>query len=549
VMLPSRAAVRWRGLGRRRVHQRRLVSASAERGFRRRDDPSVMQKAAGLYDAYQEHWNHIKFRKGWSAPKFSAREVDPQLIEAAETASVLQCLLDDTTEGTKLRQRGGNASTFLDTVEYDPKSEPTRFVRDLVHQTLSDAGGYVEGLNAETVDDILRQYQTFNCASDMIKGLEVVLDKLEDVKRDDRILLVGEQLHKALHMLRDIESSAGTPPLSPKAAEQAPSMEEKEEKREEEEEELECLKEGEAIHSLIDRATKVSMDELRRDPESAAGEVDSIQERLQTWGQQLVKDVMELRDKQAGIRSTKEDRARLRTLAPLLVEVTKASQRLTKLKPLAEDLKRQREEEKRAHEEESRLQRQREEREKEAKEKAEKEKEMKESDLPPAHEWRQWLQTLLNKLRDPSAWNQVTLERNEELPGHRAFRCHRGGRGVVIQGYLPGLVPSAVEVRCSGPTLAIKGVQVPAEEQVREMFEQLLGAVNENPNGRARIMRLCIDKGHEACMSELGGDRFGRFNQVYEMPWKVDHRGVRVKWWSPGDTLTVDVPVSYTPGW
>eukprot|EP00756_Hemistasia_phaeocysticola_P029080 Hpha_TRINITY_DN16209_c1_g13::TRINITY_DN16209_c1_g13_i1::g.13943::m.13943 len=554
-MLLSRGAAPGRVLGRRRVRQRRLTSTSTSTklGFRRRDDPSVLRTAAGLYDAYQEHWNHIKFRKGWSTPKFTATEVNSQLIEAAETTAVLQCLLDDASGGTKLRQRGGNATAFLDTVDYSPQEESPRFVRDLVHQTLRDAAGYVEGLNMETVDNMLQQYQTFSSTSDMIRGLEGLLDKLEGIKRDDRILLVGEQLHKALQMLRDIESSAGaaaSPNQSPKAAEQAPS---KEEKKEEEEEVLECLHEGEEINSLIDRATKVTVDELRRDPESAAGEVDSLQERLQQWAGQLVKDVMTLRNRQAGLQSTKEDRARLGTLAPLLLEVTKASQRLTKLKPLAENLKRQREEERR---EEKRATERRDaelerERARRSKAKAAKANTAREQErLPAEHEWRQWLQTLLHKLRDPSAWQQVELQRNDELPGHRSFRHQHNQIGrVVIQGYLPGLVPRDVEVRVSGPTLEIKGVQVPEEEQVREMFEQLLGAVNESPEGRAMMMHMVMTTGHEKCMAELGGDRFGRFSQAFKMQSKIDPRGVRVKWWSPGDTLTVDVaPPGYVSG-
>lgn len=106
------------------------------------------------YDAYAAFWDDIGFRRGWRQPPFEQDDVDHLLLEAAEVAAlVLQAHQKKQPEGTaQLIMRGGQCKEWLKDTGYSPESEPQRFVRDLVHQTFRDAGGYTCGLTGETVD-------------------------------------------------------------------------------------------------------------------------------------------------------------------------------------------------------------------------------------------------------------------------------------------------------------------------------------------------------------------------------------------------------------
>lgn len=108
-------------------------------------------------NSYGSFWSHIKFRKGWDAPLFARAEVEDLLTQAAEVVVRIRRHVDRHRDGMKLRAVGGMATEFLFTVEDHPQANPQRFVRQLVHATLHDANGYVEGLHAALVDGYLDQ--------------------------------------------------------------------------------------------------------------------------------------------------------------------------------------------------------------------------------------------------------------------------------------------------------------------------------------------------------------------------------------------------------
>ena len=58
----------------------------------------------------------------------------------------------------KMRVQGGSSCEYLWEVDFHPPNEPTRFVRELVHATLKDAMGYVEGLTEKQVNSFVSEY-------------------------------------------------------------------------------------------------------------------------------------------------------------------------------------------------------------------------------------------------------------------------------------------------------------------------------------------------------------------------------------------------------
>lgn len=116
-------------------------------------------------------WDNTKFRHGWAHPSFTLDQVSPLLELAAEIVVRIRSQLDQTEPGPKLRLTEGirlvlERFTFRfltpgSAREYFWKissavalKKKRTFVRGLVHATLSDANGFVEGLTAEAIDAV-----------------------------------------------------------------------------------------------------------------------------------------------------------------------------------------------------------------------------------------------------------------------------------------------------------------------------------------------------------------------------------------------------------
>jgi hypothetical protein len=156
------------------------IDAAVFRRLQERDFTSIDR----VYTAYLEYFQHIKFRKEWDKPKYSKEEIEPMLREAAEYVFRVRQHLDlGKDEGeTTLRQLDGEAQKFLHS-ETGPrlaKADQSAFVAHLVHATLSDARGYVEGLNEGAINRMITRLQRHRfCPAEhlrhvLLEGLEVL---------------------------------------------------------------------------------------------------------------------------------------------------------------------------------------------------------------------------------------------------------------------------------------------------------------------------------------------------------------------------------------
>ena len=123
-----------------------------------------------LVDAYKGYWEHIRFRKGWAVPAFSFEDVEIPMGIAAEYVVRIRNELDKKNPGMKMRLVDGNAQTYLQNVTKSETQKET-FIRDLVHESLKDASGYVENLTKESVDSMLSTIPMSELSAPQIKVL------------------------------------------------------------------------------------------------------------------------------------------------------------------------------------------------------------------------------------------------------------------------------------------------------------------------------------------------------------------------------------------
>lgn len=81
------------------------------------------------------------------------------LLEAADAITFIREFLDLEDPSMKMRMLDGNAQALFN--RYSTIKDEDIFVKDLVHETLKDAVGYVEGLNKERVDHYFLVVQRF----------------------------------------------------------------------------------------------------------------------------------------------------------------------------------------------------------------------------------------------------------------------------------------------------------------------------------------------------------------------------------------------------
>lgn len=111
-----------------------------------------------VYDAYCNYFNNIKFRNGWETPRFDREKCKENWTTAAEYVVRIRRILDERNPGQKLRMKDGAAQEFFFAPSTKQLGDGTSFdfMIALVHATLRDAMGYVEGLTRAQVSDFVR---------------------------------------------------------------------------------------------------------------------------------------------------------------------------------------------------------------------------------------------------------------------------------------------------------------------------------------------------------------------------------------------------------
>lgn len=111
-----------------------------------------------VYRAYCNYYDHMKFRKGWETPFFDREKCRENWMGAAEYVVRIRRVLDEQQPGQKLRMKDGAAQEFFHSPAAKKLGDGTsfEFLVALVHATLRDAVGYVEGLNRQKVSELLR---------------------------------------------------------------------------------------------------------------------------------------------------------------------------------------------------------------------------------------------------------------------------------------------------------------------------------------------------------------------------------------------------------
>ena len=130
---------------------------------------SKVQKAAALAKGYAQFFDHISLRKEWRTVPFALADVEHFFSSAAVIVAELRRELDVATPGAiKVRKVDGSADEYLWNVKTNPNpaehspAENQAFVAALVHETMKDSNGYVEGLTEATVEAAI---QTHGCGN------------------------------------------------------------------------------------------------------------------------------------------------------------------------------------------------------------------------------------------------------------------------------------------------------------------------------------------------------------------------------------------------
>jgi len=113
--------------------------------------------------AYMMFFDHIKYRKQWETPPFTAEQVEELFDEGARMVVRIRLLLDEQSTEAKLRQVDGNAQVFLHSNDAPSllRQAPREFLVRLVHSTFQDARGYVEGLDKAVVSDLIAEMMAY----------------------------------------------------------------------------------------------------------------------------------------------------------------------------------------------------------------------------------------------------------------------------------------------------------------------------------------------------------------------------------------------------
>ena len=113
--------------------------------------------------AYKDIFTHISVKRGWRKLPFTEPDLHKLMEVASETVALLRLYLDTTNDGIKLRQVDGSAQEYLWGLKGNPgvylEGQNYTYVyeslKGLVHATLKDAHGYVEGVRGPLVEGFI----------------------------------------------------------------------------------------------------------------------------------------------------------------------------------------------------------------------------------------------------------------------------------------------------------------------------------------------------------------------------------------------------------
>eukprot|EP00659_Diplonema_papillatum_P018249 gene18249-28123_t len=273
--------------------------------------------AAEIVESYKEYWQHIRFKKGWATPPFSLESVEPLLKEAAKHTAHIMAALNKSQDGHSLRKRGGESNMFLANVGYSPQQYPRRFVRELVHASVSDARGYVDSLTEEEVDRLMQDLKALeesHCASHELRALAQKYDAFAaDEEPDPERLPHMDALRspppknwaaaraliaQAVAILENPTppppaSAAASPPSQPGAPAKAAGQQEAPPPREVGLSEAQWEKYSETLRRLA-AAEEVKWENVKNDPAGYAEELDKTQTDCTKCSSDLSADLKKL---------------------------------------------------------------------------------------------------------------------------------------------------------------------------------------------------------------------------------------------------------------
>ena len=475
--------------------------------------------------SYREHWNHIRFRKGWATPLFSFEEVEELLRQAAVTAAHLLTEIEDASDGPVFRQRGGDSMIFLSSVTYHPDGQKERFVRELLHSTLCDARGYILGLTEERIDTMSSHVNRITAYSNATSPIVNGIEELKELVNNLDVELQGTTPSKVLEHLEAAKRLLEGKEVETKVEDVKEEVEMKVEDVKEEEEVGAVEVEAEAevappphridvtgvekkIASLVS-AADVQWDVVKKDPQSYEKELETLQQKCSDSSAVLMKDLLALEQELSsdeGVVHDKEERTRLRgqvkTIHKLLENVDEVTRRVQVLKTATQDEK----------ERQSAL-------------KGKKPGRRPTKNSSRSQERKEQVKQLVNKvimqLRDDATWHAIEVSPE--------FSVRTGAEFSYATAYLPSLRTDQCQVNASNHgVLTISGVCIPTQEDLRPHLEYFvntamqLAASDEGVTYLAHQVRDPVD-----FIRTLTEAKWGRFAKSYRLPAPIPAETVR----------------------
>jgi len=122
-----------------------------------------------IFTSYADFFEHLSFKRGWDTPVFTLDEVRELFNVSAAIVVFIRRKLDENDSNFKIRQVGGASQEFLWYLQknrlHPPSSSSSTpdqvqyFVCHMIHYTLRDASGYVEGLTEEKVNSYIETFK------------------------------------------------------------------------------------------------------------------------------------------------------------------------------------------------------------------------------------------------------------------------------------------------------------------------------------------------------------------------------------------------------
>eukprot|EP01063_Lacrimia_lanifica_P032527 TRINITY_DN5567_c0_g3_i1.p1 TRINITY_DN5567_c0_g3~~TRINITY_DN5567_c0_g3_i1.p1 ORF type:complete len:542 (+),score=226.53 TRINITY_DN5567_c0_g3_i1:51-1676(+) len=510
-----------------------------------------------IHESYLEFWDHIRFRKGWATPPFMPDAVQGELGAAAKISAEIMKTVDERKNGPSFRKRGGESVAFLSGVQYNPEEHRPKFVRELVHSTLSDARGYIDGLTEELVDKEIARLNAKEQVAAVAGKVESVMEEVQELAAvmknsgdglSPEVATLLRQLH---HALRDPmpptkvaeeheEVSVKAPEPEPAASEAA------------KETPIDVTAYQKAVEKL-QNATKVEWDSVKKDPASYVKELEAVQDRCTASTSQLMKDLLAL---EQSITSSVSDgqtpdagvKEQVHNIHNLLGAVDEVSRRIHVLKTATiQEKERQAAGEKQEEKKPEAKQPPRGEKQKPPQQQKQQQQQRvqqpsprRQQQQPPPPSQQQQQQQLrpmdyLNQLA------QVCLDKAtwEKIPIEPEFQVRNGHDYCLISAYVPTLRKESVGVNINYDLLTVSGTCAPTKMEVWRAIEPIVAGFKRNPQAMASI--LARPPLEVAQMLSQG--KWGQFSKEYTLPAPVPPSAVRAQ--VANNVLSVAIPYTH----